>query len=286
MVDQISDVVEFGIPGGQGDRGRDNTLKIGTVTTGVAGSAASASVSGTNPLQTLNLTIPRGDKGDPGLKGDPGSVNNHTHPATDIVSGKIALAQLPTGTTTSTVALGSHAHAVADVTGLEARLQAAEAPAHGLMRMRANQARPSIPHATMTLISTLSMAEDGISRGMGVSGTGILIPKDGIYQIRGSVSFSPNGTGYRICQITKNSTTDSNQLSYSPTLAASAVAPNTVETSNIARLVAGDILRLMCWQNSGAALSLSATPVGTAANTASQIYLEAIYLGPPVDKLP
>ncbi len=43
--------------------GPANELEIGTVTTGAAGSSASATITGTPPTQTLNLTIPRGDTG-------------------------------------------------------------------------------------------------------------------------------------------------------------------------------------------------------------------------------
>ena len=46
--------------------GPANTLSIGTVTTGATGSAASATITGTAPAQTLNLTLPRGEQGIPG----------------------------------------------------------------------------------------------------------------------------------------------------------------------------------------------------------------------------
>ena len=63
-----------GDPGDKGDKGDKgdsgaagpaNSLAIGTVTTGAAGSSASASITGTAPAQTLDLTIPRGSTGDP-----------------------------------------------------------------------------------------------------------------------------------------------------------------------------------------------------------------------------
>lgn len=44
-------------------QGPANTLAIGTVNTGAAGSSASATVTGTAPSQTLNLTIPKGSDG-------------------------------------------------------------------------------------------------------------------------------------------------------------------------------------------------------------------------------
>jgi hypothetical protein len=51
-----------------------NSLSIGTVNTGAAGSSASASITGTAPSQTLSLTIPRGDKGDTGNNGTAATV--------------------------------------------------------------------------------------------------------------------------------------------------------------------------------------------------------------------
>lgn len=48
-------------------------IKIGTVTTGAAGSQAAASASTSGTVTTLNLTIPKGDKGDKGAKGDTGA---------------------------------------------------------------------------------------------------------------------------------------------------------------------------------------------------------------------
>ena len=71
-----------GIKGVKGDKGDDSTvpgppnvLRIGSVTTGPAGSSASAAITGTSPEQALALTIPRGDKGD---KGDASTVAGPT----------------------------------------------------------------------------------------------------------------------------------------------------------------------------------------------------------------
>ena len=54
---------EKGDTGAKGADGQTPTISIGTVTTGAAGTNASASISGTTPNLTLNLTIPKGDKG-------------------------------------------------------------------------------------------------------------------------------------------------------------------------------------------------------------------------------
>lgn len=55
----------------------DASISIGTVTTGAAGSSASASLTGTFPAYTLNLTIPRGNAGATGAgTGDLLAANN------------------------------------------------------------------------------------------------------------------------------------------------------------------------------------------------------------------
>lgn len=51
--------------------GPPNTLTVGTVTTGAAGSSADVVITGTAPTQVINFTIPKGDTGDAGA---PGSV--------------------------------------------------------------------------------------------------------------------------------------------------------------------------------------------------------------------
>ena len=61
---------DTGDVGPKGDTGDDSTvpgppnvLAVGTVTTGAAGTSAAASITGASPVQTLNLTIPKGDPG-------------------------------------------------------------------------------------------------------------------------------------------------------------------------------------------------------------------------------
>ena len=49
--------------GPTGPQGETPTITIGTVTTGAPGTQASASIDGTAPNFTLNLTIPQGPTG-------------------------------------------------------------------------------------------------------------------------------------------------------------------------------------------------------------------------------
>jgi hypothetical protein len=57
-----------------GPTGPANDLAVGTVTTGSAGSSAAITITGESPSQTINFTIPRGDKGDKGDTGDQGPI--------------------------------------------------------------------------------------------------------------------------------------------------------------------------------------------------------------------
>lgn len=61
------------LKGEKGETGATNSLSIGTVITGEAGSQASATITGDAPNQTLNLTIPKGDKGEQGIQGQAGT---------------------------------------------------------------------------------------------------------------------------------------------------------------------------------------------------------------------
>jgi hypothetical protein len=59
-----------GIQGIQGEAGPANALSIGTV---ISGEDADATITGTSPSQTLNLTLPRGEQG---IQGETGSLGN------------------------------------------------------------------------------------------------------------------------------------------------------------------------------------------------------------------
>lgn len=69
-----------GDDGPAGPAGPANTLSIGTVATGEPGTEAAATITGTAPNQTLNLTIPRGSDGTDGADGADG-VSSYTYVA-------------------------------------------------------------------------------------------------------------------------------------------------------------------------------------------------------------
>jgi hypothetical protein len=68
----------IGNTGNTGPTGPANVLSIGTVTTGAVGSSAAASITGTSPTQTLNLTLPTGSTGPTGPQGTPGVITTVT----------------------------------------------------------------------------------------------------------------------------------------------------------------------------------------------------------------
>ena len=69
-----------GTQGPQGDPGPANSLVVGAVTTGEAGTMAKAEIIGESPRQILNLTIPRGDTGLQGDKGEQGPAGTDGAP--------------------------------------------------------------------------------------------------------------------------------------------------------------------------------------------------------------
>lgn len=110
-----------GVKGNTGNTGPANSLSVGTVTTGAAGSSASATITGTAPAQVLNLTIPKGDKGDTGsaalmtmgavTTGAPGSSASAT--ITGTAPNYVLNLTIPRGDTGTTT---THTHTSADIT--------------------------------------------------------------------------------------------------------------------------------------------------------------------------
>ena len=88
--------------GEKGDTGPANSLSIGTVE---SGSTAAATITGTPPNQTLNLTLPKGDPGQNGTDG----ADGYSPTATVTKSGDTATITITdkNGTTTATVKDGT-----------------------------------------------------------------------------------------------------------------------------------------------------------------------------------
>jgi hypothetical protein len=128
-----------GATGATGPAGPANALTIGTVTSGTAG----ATITGTSPNQVLNLVLQKGDTGSTGPQGPAGTVPladeipqplgtasagsaltaaraDHVHAASSISYS--SLSGIPTSFTPA-----AHTHVVADVTGLQAALDAKQA---------------------------------------------------------------------------------------------------------------------------------------------------------------
>lgn len=85
-------------PGPEGPPGPSAPLGIGTVQ---QGTTAAASITGTVPNQQLNLTLPRGQQGDPGLQGDPGPPGN-PGPANSLSIGTVSQGSTAGATITGT----------------------------------------------------------------------------------------------------------------------------------------------------------------------------------------
>lgn len=95
-----------GLQGIQGPKGNDGatgaaaTIKVGTVTTGAAGTAAKVVNSGTTSAAVLDFTIPQGAKGDKGEQGS-GATGNYLPLTGGTVTGGITATNFQTGTATA-----------------------------------------------------------------------------------------------------------------------------------------------------------------------------------------
>lgn len=69
----FEDVTYFTVVGPKGDKGDAATIKVGNVSTGAPGSAASVTNSGTQGDAVFDFQIPRGDTGAPGKDGNTGA---------------------------------------------------------------------------------------------------------------------------------------------------------------------------------------------------------------------
>ena len=94
---------DTGATGATGANGTTPTLKVGSTSTGNAGTNASVTMTDNNNVYTLNFVIPKGDKGDTGAKGDAGAKGQDGAKGADGIT-----PTLKVGTVT-TLAAGSNA---------------------------------------------------------------------------------------------------------------------------------------------------------------------------------
>ena len=109
------DVGEKGDTGAKGDKGDKGdtgatgangvtpTLKVGSTTTGNAGTNATVTMTDSNNVYTLNFVIPRGDKGDTGAKGETGAKGQDGAKGADGITPTLRVG------TVTTLAAGSNA---------------------------------------------------------------------------------------------------------------------------------------------------------------------------------
>jgi hypothetical protein len=96
--------IQISLNGPTGPTGPANVLTIGTVTTGETGVSAAATITGSSPTQTLNLTLPKGNTGATGPTGPTGpqGQTGATGPANTLSIGTVGTGVTPAVTITGT----------------------------------------------------------------------------------------------------------------------------------------------------------------------------------------
>ena len=95
ITDKNGSITTPNLKGQNGAGSGSVSVTVGETTTGAPGSNATVTNSGTASAPVLNFTIPRGDKGEPGIqgpKGDPGPAGANGRDGTDGVSPTVAVA--------------------------------------------------------------------------------------------------------------------------------------------------------------------------------------------------
>lgn len=185
---------EIGPQGPTGATGPANSLSIGTVTTGSTGAPAEATITGTAPTQTLNLTLPKGDTGATGATGPQGPAGEvSTAQLTEAVRTQaeimvIALSDEVTALTTGTGKVAFRAPFAMTLTEIP-RASLGTASSSGLVTVDINEAgvsvlganklsidaneRTSTTAATATTLADTSIADDAeITFDIDSAGTG------------------------------------------------------------------------------------------------------------------
>lgn len=150
----------IGPTGAQGPAGPGNTLSVGNVITGAAGSSAAASITGTPPSQTLNLTIPqgiKGDKGDTGATGATGPQGPVGPPANLSSSTPQPLGTAAVGTATD-AARGDHVHQMPTAAAVGAIATTARGAVNGVASLDSSGKVPSAQLPAIAITETFVVA--------------------------------------------------------------------------------------------------------------------------------
>lgn len=150
----------IGPTGNTGPAGPANSLSIGTVTTGAPGSSAGATITGTAPEQTLNLSIPqgaKGDKGDTGATGATGPQGPVGPPANLSSATPQPLGTAAVGTATD-AARGDHVHQIPTASDVGAIATTARGAANGVAALDSSGKVPSTQLPAIAITETFVVA--------------------------------------------------------------------------------------------------------------------------------
>jgi hypothetical protein len=127
-----------GLTGG-GDLTADRSFAVAygsAASTAVQGNDARVTAdqaAGTASIRTLGTGALQATAGNDSRLSDARTPSAHVHPGTDITTSTVAFARLPTGTTSSTVAIGDHTHAGGGLTGYTAQIASIIAGGSGVI---------------------------------------------------------------------------------------------------------------------------------------------------------
>jgi len=122
----------------------------------------------------------------------------------------------------------------------------------------------SIPNIAWT---TLNWTEEDVDTG-GMhppNGDTVVINQAGLYAVTGKASFALNATGIRACRLTKNGTADANTVKGSSFIMTEISADGIAAVATpllFIQCAVNDVLRVQCFQQSGAALNTSVSSLG------------------------
>lgn len=150
----------IGPTGPQGPAGPSNDLSIGNVITGAAGFPAAATITGTSPTQTLNLTIPQGIKGDKGDTGATGATGPQgpVGPPVNLSSATPQPLGTPAVGTATDASRGDHVHQMPSASDVGAIPTTARGAVNGVASLDASGKIPSAELPAIAITDTFVVA--------------------------------------------------------------------------------------------------------------------------------